>query len=122
MHNLKLKARHLNDNSFVQSPKYKMNVHLFVEILNGKKFDDDPNDLYVQYYLDLPDMWTNVDNDNLQGSTQSCHKKMQNFNVNNDDDGSTNEGCTVFFGFPFEFNLQCNLQDLDENSRYSNRK
>lgn len=95
-----------------------MNVHLYVEILDGRLRDCDSSNFYVQYYLDLPNIWKiNNDDYDLHGSTQCCHKKKYNFVINDNDDDDPNnikEGCTVFFGFPFEFNLQCNLQDLDD--------
>lgn len=70
-------------------------MHLFIELLTARKFEY--NDIYVQYFIDLPKNWFCKDPFTLKGTTQTSH--------------SSSADNLSYFGFPFEICLEYNIQD-----------
>ncbi|KAL3271048.1 hypothetical protein HHI36_021548 [Cryptolaemus montrouzieri] len=76
--------------------KNKLEVHIFFEIVSGSHFEYD--DIYVRYFIDLPDKWTCKTPFLLNGMTQTCHGK--------------NEDNVVYFGHIFDLILEYDIQDF----------
>lgn len=77
-----------------------LQVHLFVEILCAKNFEYD--NIYVQYFIDLPNPWKCKTPQNLKGYTHASVTK-----------GTES---LAHFGFPFDICLEYNLQNLREKA------
>lgn len=67
--------------------------HLFFEIATGRHFEY--NNIYVEYYIDLPNGWTSRDGP-LTGSTHSCSKGDRNG--------------VLYYGHSFDVTLECDIQ------------
>ncbi|KAJ8917237.1 hypothetical protein NQ315_002254 [Exocentrus adspersus] len=85
-------------NKFPLPPKNKLYVYLFLEILSARNFEYP--DVYVRYYIDLPDGWCCERPETLQGRTRTCH--------------AVNDENLLHFGHCSETVLQYNLQNLSE--------
>ncbi|KAF5285141.1 hypothetical protein FQA39_LY16830 [Lamprigera yunnana] len=81
---------------FKTCSKDKLCIYLFGEILTAKDFEY--HNVYVQYLIDLPNNWTCKDPASLTGCTQS----------------SRSSGRDLFFGFPFEVELESCLREALE--------
>ncbi|XP_030747630.1 Meckel syndrome type 1 protein [Sitophilus oryzae] len=66
----KFTTSHILRKPFELPPKNKLFVFVFLEIVSGKKFEY-PN-VYVQYFIDLPDRWFCPNPELLRGRTQIC--------------------------------------------------
>lgn len=79
--------------------KNKLDVCLYLEILAARNFEHD--NVYVQYFIDLPAHWSCKNSDALKGCTQTSFRA-------NSDDGAAH------FGLPFEICLEYDVQRMDE--------
>ncbi|XP_022902728.1 tectonic-like complex member MKS1 [Onthophagus taurus] len=60
-------------NDFLTPPSEKLNYYLFLEIKSGENFEY--NNVYVQYFVDLPLNWSCFDQNQLKGTTQACTRR-----------------------------------------------
>ncbi|XP_045468861.1 Meckel syndrome type 1 protein [Harmonia axyridis] len=74
----------------------KLEVHIFFEIVSGEGFEY--NDIYVKYFVELPDKWTCKKPESLEGSTQTCRARY--------------EGELLVFGHVFDVVLEYDIQDF----------
>ncbi|XP_031330878.1 Meckel syndrome type 1 protein-like isoform X1 [Photinus pyralis] len=79
--------------------KNKLDVCLYLEILAARNFEND--NVYVQYFIDLPAHWSCKNSDALKGCTQTSIRA-------NSEDGAAH------FGLPFEICLEYDVQRMDE--------
>ncbi|KAJ8953635.1 hypothetical protein NQ314_007242, partial [Rhamnusium bicolor] len=71
---------------------------LIKKILSARNFEY--SDVYVQYFIDLPEDWTCANLESLKGVTQTCH--------------GVNEEGLVHFGHCFEITLEYDIENLQE--------
>ncbi|XP_056633094.1 tectonic-like complex member MKS1 [Diorhabda sublineata] len=90
--------KELTGDKFFVPPKNKLFVYLFIDILSAQGFEY--NNLYLQYFVDLPEYWTCDDLVNLEGVTQTGHW--------------TNGEGLVHFGHNFDLVLEYDIQSLSE--------
>lgn len=75
----------------------RLEIFLFIEVLGGKNFEH--NNVYLQYFLDLPEPWRCKNPEELQGCTPSS---VGNNNI-------------LYFGLPIDVRLEYNMENLKES-------
>ncbi|XP_018561989.2 LOW QUALITY PROTEIN: Meckel syndrome type 1 protein [Anoplophora glabripennis] len=85
-------------NKFPLPPKNKLYVYLFLEILSAKHFEYP--DVYIEYYIDLPEGWSCENSENLRGRTQTSHGITDKY--------------LLHFGHCVDVVLQYNIQKLSQ--------
>ncbi|KAK9874303.1 hypothetical protein WA026_002654 [Henosepilachna vigintioctopunctata] len=93
----RLSLKNITLNTTFELPsKNTLEVHIFFEIVSGQHFEYD--DIYVKYFIDLPEKWTCKNSGLLNGITQTCRGK-----------GHSN---LVTFGHVFDLILNYDIQDF----------
>ncbi|CAG9854348.1 unnamed protein product [Phyllotreta striolata] len=93
-------TREIIGDSFFLPPKNRLYVYLFFDILASKGFEY--KDLFLQYFIDLPEHWYCDNPANLAGVTSICHRK--------------NEENIAFYGHNFDVTLEYDIQSLETTS------
>lgn len=92
----------ISKNNFILPPKNKLYIFLFFEILSAKCFEY--SDVYVQYFIDLPENWICHDENTLSGLTQTCCGKHE--------DG------LIHFGHCFNVLLEYDIREFQHKGIY----
>ncbi|XP_044763320.1 Meckel syndrome type 1 protein [Coccinella septempunctata] len=83
-------------NDFELPSVNKLEVHIFFEIVSGRDFEYD--NIYVKYFLELPERWSCKNPELLEGLTQTCRSKR--------------EADDLIFGHVFDLVLEYDIQDF----------
>ncbi|CAH1113992.1 unnamed protein product [Psylliodes chrysocephalus] len=97
-------TKEITGEDFFLPPKNKLFVYLFFDILSAKGFEYD--NLFMQYFIDLPAHWTCENPETLSGVTSMCHSKGE--------DG------IVYYGHNFDVVLEYDIQSLQDTTTPKN--
>ncbi|XP_044739901.1 Meckel syndrome type 1 protein [Chrysoperla carnea] len=104
-----LKTKDLQKIKFDIPPNNEIHFHIFIEILTANYFEAD--NLFIQYYIDLPENWRIHDDDKLKlsGVTQSA--KTRTIRTDKYDIYDS----VAMFGYPFQLTFIYNYKNFDQS-------